>query len=120
MEAVAATLCSLDEQLSLLAALLTTLLITAIVAFAVAAAFGCKQWQEKRERIYLGSLESPAEESGRERGEMILPVSSTSGHAVKSDILYFSRELVKYCTSITTTMPVQTESVDDEGELVVS
>lgn len=115
MEAVTTTLCSLNDQLSLL---LTTLLIAAIVALAVAAVTGCKIRQEKSEKA-IELLESPMEESSRERGELVLPIASTSSHTVQSGVSYFSRELVKYCTSIPTTMPMQTVSVDD-GELVVS
>ena len=123
MEVAAATLCSLDQQLPLLAALLTTLLIAAIVVLAVAMVTGCKGLQEK-ERI-LSLLNSPAEESSpveessRDRGELVLPISTASSHSVQADISYFSREPVKYCTSITTTTPVQRVSVD-KGELVVS
>ena len=95
VEVATATLCSLDQQLSLLSALLTTQLIAVIVALAVT---GCKSLQEKRERVLL-LLNSPAEESSRDRGELVLPISSTtSGNAVQADISYFSRELVKYCS----------------------
>ena len=120
MEVATATLCSLDEKPSQLAALLTTLLIAAIVALAAAAVIGCKIRQEKREKT-TESIKSPIEESSKDRQELILPIVSTSGHVVQSaDVLYFSRELVKYCTSIPATVPMQTVSVDDEGELVAS
>ncbi|MCG8620597.1 MAG: hypothetical protein MJE68_01180 [Proteobacteria bacterium] len=122
MEVATATLCSLDEKpsLALLAAILTTLLIAAIVALAAAAVIGCKIRQEKREKT-TESIKSPIEESSKDRQELILPIVSTSGHVVQSaDVLYFSRELVKYCTSIPATVPMQTVSVDDEGELVAS
>ena len=120
MEVEAAILCSLDQQLSLLAALLAALLIATIVTFAVAATAGCKGLRQKRERAQV-SVECPAEESSKERGEMVLPISTTSSHTVQSDISHFSRELamVKYCTSVTTTMPVQRVATD-KGELVAN
>ena len=117
MEVVAATLCSLG-QLPLLAALLTTLLIATIVALAVAVVTGGKSLQKTRKRV-LPSLNNPVEESSRDKGELVLPISTTSGHAVQKDISYFSREPAKYSTSITTTTPVQRVSMD-KGELVVS
>ena len=90
MEAIATTLCSLNDQLSLLAALLTTLLIAAIVALAVAAVTSCKIRQEKKEKK-TESLKSPAEESGREREELVPPVvmqcSQTSQESWSSTVL---------------------------------
>ena len=113
-EAPSATLYSVEKQLTLLTALLTTTLIAVIAAFVIAS---CKSLQGKR-RVLL-SLISPAEESSKDRGELVVPISSTSGLAVQSDNLYFSKEMVKYTTSITPTMPVQRVSTD-KGELVVS
>ena len=122
MEVATITLCSLDEKPSLLAAIVTALLIVVFIALAVAAVAAvicCKIRQKKRENK-TESIKSPIEESSRDREELILPIVSTSSHAVQSDISYFSRELVKYCTSIPATVPMQTVSVEDEGELVVS
>ena len=119
MEDVAAILCSLDQQLFLLTAVLTTLLTTIFLVFAVAAY--SKSLQEKRKRglIALASLQNTVEETSKTRGELVLYSSSTSGHAEQTDILHFSRELDKYSTSSVTTTPVQRVSKDN-GELVVS
>lgn len=115
VEFASATLCSLEKQLTLLTALLTTTLIAVITTFAVA---GCKSLQEKRKRV-LFSLNSPAQESNKGKGELVLHSSSANCRAVQPGISYFSNELVKYCTSCTIIMPIQTVSVD-KGELVVS
>lgn len=114
-EIASVTLCSLEKQLTLLTALMTTTLLVVIVIFA---AGGYKSLQQKRKRVLL-SINSPTQESNKDRGEMVLHNSRASCHAVQPGISYFSNELVKYCINCTTIMPVQRVSVD-KGELVVS
>lgn len=111
-EVAAATLCNLEKQLTLLNALLTTTLLAVIITFAAA---GCKSLQEKTKR----SIRNPAQESNKNKGEMVLCIStsSTSCHAEQLDIAYPSRELINFATCTTTT-PVQRASTD-KGQLVL-
>lgn len=110
---VASTLDNLDQRVLLLTAMLMCLLIAVTISFAVA---GCKSLQEKRSRCLPPSLKSPAEESCKNKGELVLHNRSTSGYAV---ITYLSRDELINCASCKTITPVKTVSMD-KGELVVS
>ena len=120
MEATAASVCSLEKQLTLIliTALLTTLLTVTVIALAVGAVAACNKSLQKKRNICVSSLKSPIQENSKDREEMHMVASNSSHYAVQSDIADLSRKLAS-CTSIITTTAVQGVSTDN-GELVVS
>ena len=117
MEATAASVCSLEKQLTLITALLTTLLTVTVIALAVGAVAACNKSLQKKRNICISSLKSPIQENSRDRGEMV--AFNSSHYAVQPDIADLPRKLASYTSIITTTPAVQRVSTDN-GELVVS